>query len=226
MNITINRRSLRNLLAGGLLITIALGFSVVLALWLDLRLPRTFFRVFDLDAEANLPTWYSSALMLLSACLLWVVARSRDKAEYRGRWLFLALLFLCMSIDETAQLHETLGWPIQQAFQLSGLLYFAWVVVAIPLVGLLMVLYWPLVWALPHRITLMAIAAGCVYLSGVIGVEMVSAMWAEAHGLQHISVKAISALEETLELVGLIFWNYTLLTYLEVDRVRVEFGRV
>jgi hypothetical protein len=81
MNITINRRSLRNLLAGGLLITIALGFSVVLALWLDLRLPRTFFRVFDLDAEANLPTWYSSALMLLSACLLWVVARSRDKGR-------------------------------------------------------------------------------------------------------------------------------------------------
>jgi hypothetical protein len=146
-SLTLNRRFVCGLLLAGLLVTVSLGISVVLALWLELKLPQNFFRVFDMDLEANLPTWFSSVLMFAAACLLWAVAHSDSR--HARRWRFLAFVFLCMSIDETAQLHETLGWTLKNAFQVSGLLHFAWVLLAIPFVAFLVSVYWRVVWSLP-----------------------------------------------------------------------------
>jgi hypothetical protein len=62
-------------------------------------------RLFDLDLEANLPTWLSSIQFFgvaLGAALL-----SRQSAGRRVlAWRIFALLFVFLSIDEAAQIHE------------------------------------------------------------------------------------------------------------------------
>lgn len=66
---------------------------------------------FDLDGEGSLAVWFSSmtlALAALSAMLVYSVRRHR-RDDYHGRyrvWVWAALAFLLMSLDETASLHE------------------------------------------------------------------------------------------------------------------------
>ena len=66
---------------------------------------------FDLDGEGSLAVWFSSmtlALAALSAMLVYSVRRHR-RDDYHGRyrvWVWAALAFLVMSLDETASLHE------------------------------------------------------------------------------------------------------------------------
>jgi hypothetical protein len=73
--------------------------------------PRGVSQFFDLNREGNLPTWFSSMQWLCVAALLGAFAwRLVRRAESGGRPLLaLAFLFLCMSLDEVAQIHERLG---------------------------------------------------------------------------------------------------------------------
>lgn len=64
----------------------------------------------DLDGEANIPAWFSSAQLLTIAITLWTANRFRTDKLLPSRW-FLNLLatgFLLLSLDETAQVHETI----------------------------------------------------------------------------------------------------------------------
>jgi hypothetical protein len=66
--------------------------------------------IFDLDGEANLPAWFSSAQLLAIALTLWMANRLRSD-KLRPSRLFMNLLaagFLYLSVDETAQVHETI----------------------------------------------------------------------------------------------------------------------
>ena len=66
---------------------------------------------FDLDGEGSLAVWFSSFLLLLAsaaAALVYSVRRFRAddyKGDYRI-WIWAALCWLVMSIDETSSLHE------------------------------------------------------------------------------------------------------------------------
>jgi hypothetical protein len=66
---------------------------------------------FDLDGEGSLGAWFTSVLLSLScltAVLIYTLRRHRLD-DYRGRyrfWLWAALCFLVMSIDEAGSLHE------------------------------------------------------------------------------------------------------------------------
>src|SRR5258706_2060445 len=65
----------------------------------------------DVDAESNIPTWYQVVVLLGSGLLLGLNAARVRRAGGRfvGHWRGLAVLFVAMSIDELAQLHEHLG---------------------------------------------------------------------------------------------------------------------
>lgn len=65
---------------------------------------------FSLDAEANVPTWFSSAKLLAIALAGVYAFRVEGQApsppRYRPGWLAVATLFTALSMDETASLHE------------------------------------------------------------------------------------------------------------------------
>lgn len=68
-------------------------------------------QVFDLDAETNIPTWYSSAqLLMISLALLSIYYAQPKNVFYKTVTLLLgSIVFLFLSIDEVAQLHEKLN---------------------------------------------------------------------------------------------------------------------
>ena len=65
----------------------------------------------DLDGEANLPTWYSSIKWFCVAALFAIIALSNGQRTPAKSWpvMGLALLFLALSLDEVAGIHEWLG---------------------------------------------------------------------------------------------------------------------
>jgi hypothetical protein len=84
----------------------------------------------------------------------------------------LAAIFIYLSIDESAGLHETLMTPLAQ-FHFTGLLRFSWIVpygLGCIALGLI---YIPFVFALPGRFRSLVIFAGALFLAAALGVESI-----------------------------------------------------
>ncbi|RMD90365.1 MAG: hypothetical protein D6813_09255 [Calditrichaeota bacterium] len=85
--------------------------GLIVAYFADFMLHNPFQKLFDLDAEANLPTYFSSIQLLLVAFFLGVFARKNFNPAQRHTWTLwvLPVLFLFLSLDEFISLHEFLG---------------------------------------------------------------------------------------------------------------------
>ncbi|MBN1268045.1 MAG: hypothetical protein JXB04_00515 [Kiritimatiellae bacterium] len=73
--------------------------------------------VINLDEEGNLTAWYSSTKLLGLAVLcawLWNVERKQAGRKLSFLWLVVALIFLGLSMDETASLHERLARAVME----------------------------------------------------------------------------------------------------------------
>ncbi len=173
-------------------------------------------RLFNINRESSVPTWYASSLLLVCAVFLGVVAyqKYRHKEAYRRHWLGLALIFLYLSLDEAATIHEILTDPVQEALETSGPLFFGWVVVAIPLVILFVVAYFRFWWNLPPRIRTLFFIAGVVYVGGALGIEMIGANQWYHDGGTSLLYSTIGTIEEFCEMLGAITLIYALWVYL------------
>ena len=95
-----------------------------------------------------------------------------------------------------------------------GMLYFTWVIPAIAGVVLLGFLFLGFLLRLPPSTRVTFIKAGCLYLGGAIGVEMLGGRYAELHGYQNLTYELFAHLEESLEIAGIILFVHSLLWYL------------
>lgn len=65
--------------------------------------------LWNLDAEANIPVWWSAALLLTASALAAALAWADEHRSRAPLWLLAATVLLFLSIDEVAGLHERLG---------------------------------------------------------------------------------------------------------------------
>jgi hypothetical protein len=161
---------------------------------------------FDLDLEVNAPTWYSSVLALMGASLFLILWRQVPLDGKRRRpWFVLSMLFVYISVDEFASLHERLIVPVRESLSLSGLLYFAWVVPYGLAVAILAVALLSFVSRLEPVVRVRFITAAVVYLSGAIGMELIGGWLFESNGQQrNLTYDLVATCEEILEMAGLI----------------------
>lgn len=182
-------------------------------------------RIVNVNRESNIPAWYASALLLGAAGLLGLIAtvkRARHE-PFARHWLGLTLIFLYLSIDEAAAIHETLTEPLQAAFNTSGYLTFAWVIAAVPLVIVFGLVYLRFLLALPRRTRVGFIAAGVLYVGGALVIESISANeWMGSDG-RSLLYSAIGTVEELCEMLGVVVLIYTLLDYMRRAEWVVQF---
>lgn len=177
--------------------------------------------VIDLDAEGNLPTWFSSFQLALIAISFWALA-SRVRETGRPSRRFLKTcggFFLLLSIDETAMFHERItasvgsryvDWlPAYLTAHIGSAIVCAFVVAACVagayphLRGL---------WILSRRAMLIGLAGGVVYLTGgalleTIGYKMLSA------GVSLSLYRVEVAFEEFFEMLGASLILYAVLLF-------------
>lgn len=170
-------------------------------------------RLINLDAEMTIASWYSSTLMTLAALLLvlsGVVARTPSDGN-RWHWWALALIFIYMSLDETAQIHELAGIFLPGRENFPAIFHFTWVVLAAPLMLVVGLAFVPFLLRLPRRIARLIVVSGSIYVGGAFVMELVAGYIVVAHGPKTAGYYASVVAEEGLELAGLTMFVYTLL---------------
>lgn len=187
---------------------------------------RGFIYDFYFDHEANFPSAYSAAAILLSAVLLWKISRlEREKTGGRVRyWQLLSLVFVFLAADEFMALHEYLIVPVKSQLENtrldSGYLYFGWLVPYIVITLILAMVMLRLLVKLPAWTRNGMLLAAVVFLLGAAGMEMVGGNYWAGQGWAvdgsdevDLTYALIITLEELLEMLGIIIFIYVLLRY-------------
>lgn len=198
--------------------------------------------LFDMDLEANLPLYFNSMLFFIAAVLFHLCGRV-EKNGKRWPWMFLALIFLFLGIDEGSQIHERfMLWTLRLIstpdMDNAGLLHYAWVIPYGAAVLVLAVVFTRFVLHLPPRTRLGLMASAAIYLGGAVLLEMVSGRFAAPLESMTVSQHVMDimpcavyppgqcnlyldkayvisyTLEECLEILGLIYCIHTLMLVL------------
>ncbi len=178
--------------------------------------------LFALNGEQNVPTWYSSSMRLICAILLAVIAIAAGESEYRRHWMGLSAIFLYLSVDELASIHEKVGSILEERFDTGGFLTYAWVIPYAFLVLVFVLLYTRFLYNLPANTRLLFFAAGTLFVGGALGVEMVNGRTDDLYGGEHLAYLLGSYIEEVFEMLGELTFFYALLSYIGLHVKEVE----
>lgn len=169
----------------------------------------------NVTGERSAATWFAVMLLLLCGGVLAVIAASKrvDGGRYRHYWLGLAIVFVGMSIEEVAGVHEQLNSPMGSLIERSGYLYYGWVIVGMGVVLLGAALCFRFWLHLDPRTRWLFFLAAVLYVGGSIGLEMISARVYDARNGYSMRYWFVSSLEELCEMLGLIVFLFALLDY-------------
>jgi hypothetical protein len=169
----------------------------------------------DVDAEISIPTWLASSIILINAVLLAAIATHKlvIRERLRWHWLFLALVFSVLSLDETAALHNALSAALSGQLRTGGFLAYAWVIPALVLCPLGLLAYLPFILDFVGRERRLLIASAAMFLAGAVGLEMIGAKLAGLHGQEHLAYRLSTTAEEALESFGMLAFLAALLLY-------------
>ncbi len=190
-------------------------------LWLDAdrggaggRISDEAARLFNLDGEGNIPTWFEGGLLLLSSLLCWLASGTSGPGNARTArgWRVLSAIFVLLSCDEIASIHEAFGTWLGSIVSDSVGIY-AWLIGGIPFVLVVGLTLRGFLKDLPQRTSRGLLVAAAIYLGGVVGVEVVEA-FLDAYYYATFVFTLVTASEETLEMAGTIVLIGTLLFHL------------
>jgi hypothetical protein len=171
---------------------------------------------FDLDQEANIPTFFATFNLALLAAIFAVTAAGKRarRDPFTRHWAFLGIVFLALAVDETAVLHEKLIDPLHLAFHTRGAFLFAWVLPAIPLVVIFLIAVRRFFLHLPRRAKLGFALGFALYITGALGFELLGGFYADLIREDTPIYNLITTLEETIEMSGVITLITAALDYL------------
>lgn len=215
-------RFLLIVIAGLLLIHIALQFVYRV---LDIDFVSTLRGRFDVDNEISIPDWFSQIILFVPVILGGILASiSRKKKDGNAiYWGLLTLLFLYLSVDEGAMLHEAFitkfrEWTVSSGS--SGLAEHTWLIPVGLAFCAMLVPFVRFLRRLPARTVRLLCLGVAIYVSGAIIFETIDLTYITGNFAYHgLAV----AFEEGLEMVGTSLIIYTLLDYLRrtTDSIKV-----
>ncbi len=195
-------------------------------------------RLFSAAREGGIQTWYSTVLLLFCSVLLAIISAAVKGAGGRGYlyWAGLAVVFVYLSADEGAEIHERFV-PLGRAMldvvglEASGALARAWVVPGAVGVLLFALVYLRFFMRLPSKTRLLFFAAGAVFLGGAVGVEVLTGFYLNSYDgaqsgalLQSAIRLMLPNVEELLEMLGGVVLAYALMSYMSdsVEEVKLR----
>lgn len=198
------------------LITLSMAGQCSKYVWGHPKL-KGFVPAFYVDYESTVPTWYSSLALGVAAGLMFLIAAAmfRTRDRWRIHWATLASLMLVLSIDEIAMFHELPIDPLRESFGAGGLLYYTWVVPGLALVVIVSGLYLSFFFHLPRRTKALFALAAATFVTGAIGVEMLSGWQADQFGEENLTYSLIITVEEFLEMIGVVILIRALLEHVQ-----------
>lgn len=173
-------------------------------------------RHISLDSEMCLSAWFSAAMMLLGACLLYLASRLARRHGHGDvwHWRILAIAFIAFSLDEETSVHEVFLEPIRNTLNVSGLFYYAWVVPALVMVPIFAAFYIGFLRRLAKPYGLWIFISGAVFVTGALGFEMLGGWAYVNYGPDSLQVTVLFVIEESLETFGMASFVIAMMSYL------------
>src|SRR6267143_3832181 len=136
ISIVINRRKLSITL--GTVFVVLLVAHLVVALLRYRIIPESSLaekmdQFFNMDREANFPTYFNTILLFMVAQTFFLMGKSNKSNGnfyFRTYWYFLSVIFVFLSLDEAASVHEWLIDLMPHTFGIggTGIFRFAWII--------------------------------------------------------------------------------------------------
>ncbi|AFZ16499.1 hypothetical protein [Allocoleopsis franciscana] len=211
------RRTLRFLL----FVILGLNLVSLIGQWTQYFLPDYFLRdrlagIFNVDAEKNIPAFYSMSTLLFCSILLATIAYAKKIARnrYVPYWGALSIIFLYLAWDEAFSIHEQIIEPLRSTLNTNSFFHFAWVIPGSILVLLCLLAFWGFLCILPKKTRRLFLVAGTIYVAGALGMEMINGYYVSLYGQQNMGYAILTTLEEFSEMVGIAVFIYALLSYM------------
>lgn len=177
--------------------------------------------LFDVDKEMNIPTYFSSLILLFSSFLFLIIAKATKKGigKYYINWLFLSLVFFCLSADEFMSLHEQVS-HFFRGTKVGNYIHFGWIIPASIFLLLFTVSYMKFFFHLTKRFKILFLLSAAVYVSGSIGMELIGGIYQTYFGQMNFIYYVLTDIEETFEMAGIVLLIYSLLTYIKIMKTK------
>ena len=161
-------------------------------------------------------------LALFSSVLLAVIAfAKKNGGPYFLSWTALSIIFLFLSLDEGAGLHELWTPLLLRSFDARGFLYFVWVVPYTAFVLIFALTYLSFLAHLPVKTRNLFLTAGAIFVSGALGMELIEGNYANSFGERNMVMAILTTIEEFLEMMGVVVFIYALMSYLSSETKNV-----
>ncbi|MDI1466100.1 hypothetical protein QEZ54_34510 [Catellatospora sp. KI3] len=171
----------------------------------------------NVDHRQNLPSWFASGVLLVTACVLWEIgsaATAAGESRFRRHWRILSLAFALLSLDNLADAHQVLRSRHLAALGAAS----SWLLVLAPVVLVFAASYLRFLLHLPVRTRVLIIGAAALYGAGVGAMEVFGALTglhvpvalpgqALSGGpfLQHLAGASVEELLQMLASVALLY---------------------
>lgn len=208
-------------------LTLIVIHSMILILYFWIGDPNTFdfVRLFDLDMERNIPTVFSSSLLLIASFLFYLRSKVAGEKQtgLQGYWIGLCVVFAFLGFDEGAKIHEQVGDLTSEYFSIVNQYeIFPWVFAyGISLFGLTAV-YIRFFLCISRSLFKRLMIAAAIYLSGAIGFDMLGGYLSAHYGIASVPYSLAYTVEESLEMFGVIYLIDLLLAELDLSKILIH----
>ena len=170
-----------------------------------------FLFTFFFEFEKNIPTLFSSFILLSAGLLMSYLSRQKKEidAKLGTFWKALGYVFIYLAADEWFSLHEILNQFGKYSFP-------SWLVFYVPLALVIGLLCVKPLFRVPSALRNQIILAGLLYSCGAVLFEFVNAK-VGAFQFSDIRYQVILFLEDGLEMLGVLVLIRALISYLRKD---------
>jgi len=190
-------------------------------------------RLFDPSSEQSIPTYVSVVNLLLASILILIVYafERANKSQDAGYWLFLSILFFCLSIDESVSLHEKLSdfhsILVDKEYVAPILNSHQWLLYGLFFVLVVGIVLYPFLRRLPLDTLRNFLVAGSVFVTGAMGLEYVGYLMLDSGMVdsKRAPVFLVKRLfEEGFEMYGVAIFNCALYREILCRKIALTIG--
>jgi len=178
-----------------------------------------FLRLLDVGAELSIPTFFSILNLFFASVLLLIIyayekSQQNPDAKY---WLFLCLIFVFLSADESASIHENFDQVFDffkyHGIELPSLGTHNWVIFGLFFVLVIGITLIPFLKSLPKKTLFYFVISGTIFITGAVAFEYLGAIMLKMGFVE--SKKDMAYLirrifEEGFEMYGIALFNSAL----------------
>jgi len=176
-----------------------------------------FMILFDVNAEANITTYYSVSMAIAASFLLFLIAYFKHAAKdrYRFYWAVLAWFVLYISMDDASVIHEKTSRYLKGLTTLGGWFEYKWVIIGLVVVGVFSISFFRFWLNLDNRYKILFLMSAGLFFGGAVGAELIGGRWVSSFGSKNFTYALLTTFEQGLQYGGLTMLVYSLLSYLE-----------